>query len=99
MSPVVILNGLWVTVDVVTSGEVWVVARVRLEAAHASVRHCVNGLGKIGGALEDDLLRKLLWISGVSGDKFTESGKSVVDVGVREGWKKTIFYQWIPIQE
>ena len=82
--PIVILHSLGVAVDLMTSGQVRIVARVRLEATHSPVRHGVNGLGEIGCALEDNLFGKLFRISRVTGDKFSKAGKSVVDRGVCE---------------
>jgi len=54
---VVVLHSLGVAVDLVTSGQVGVVARVGLEAAHSPGWHGVDGLGEVSCPLKDDLLR------------------------------------------
>ena len=82
--PIIILHSLAVAVDLVTSGQVRVIAGVGLEAAHTSVRHRVNGFGQIGRALQDNFFGKLLGVSRVTGNKFSKAGKSVVDGGVCE---------------
>ena len=45
-------------------------------------RHGVERLGEVGGALQDDLLGKLLGVTGVARHQFAQAVEAEVDVGL-----------------
>ena len=64
-------------------------AGVSVEARHV-LRHRrgpVERLRQVGGSLQDDLLRQLLGVPGVSRHQLAQPLEPVVYRGLRQGWK------------